>query len=223
MQIKGIIFDFDGTLMDSERLIKESFKYAFKEVLNKSITETEIQSCWGWTLFNAMNYYCPEKKDELVIAYRKFNKKMHNKLMTPYPMVLETLKYLHSRNIKMAIATSKASDLTKNALEEFGMSHYIADVIGRDECKNHKPHPEVIIKAANVLKVSLSECLMVGDTALDINAASNANVRSVLVKWSLLYPELLRECKPDYIINNMYDLTKFIDEEKCNFYENKSF
>ena len=215
LAIKGILFDLDGTLVDTTGLIIDSFHYTIEMVLGRTTSQEEILSYWGMTLRDSMYAYSPEKREELIQVYRHYNETMHDKLIKPFPKVQETLHELSQLGIKCAIVTSKMTHTAKRGLEIFNLHTYVEDIIGMDKCQHHKPHPEPVLNGLAALNLAAHECLMVGDSVQDLQAAHNAGVPAVGVAWSLLYPSgtLTSQAQPDYIIQNMPDLLKIIKGE----------
>lgn len=213
MRYKGILFDLDGTLLDTSGLIIHTFEYTFEKVLQRKISRREILNYWGVPLADAMQDLAPDNWQELLQVYREYNALMHDKLVTTYPHVSETLHSLHCCGIKCAVVSSKLSPVVKKGLELYNMDKYFVDIIGADHCTKHKPDPEPVLKGLAALELGVSDCLMVGDTEFDILSAQNAGMDSVAVSWSLLYPKpLLDRAKPTYVIDNMLELLQIIKE-----------
>lgn len=213
MSYKGVLFDLDGTLLDTSGLIIHTFQYSFEKVVNKKISREEILRYWGVPLADALQELDPIHWQELLQVYREYNVKMHDELVEAFPNVKETLQALRDQDIKCAVVSSKLSPVVKQGLALYDLQDYFVDVIGAEHCVQHKPHAEPVLKGVAALGLAPSECLMVGDTEFDILAAYNAGVQSVAVTWSLLYPQpLLERANPNYIIETMPDLLKIIKE-----------
>lgn len=213
MRYKGILFDLDGTLLDTSALIIQTFQYSFAKVVNKQISRADILNYWGVPLSTAMQELEPDNWQELLRVYREYNTTVHDQLVQPYPLVKETLQELHNQGIKCAVVSSKLSPVVKQGLKLYGLEGYFVDIIGAEHCTQHKPYPEPVLKGLAALNLTAPECLMVGDTEFDILAAQNAAMHSVAVAWSLLYPQpLLSRTQPTYIIDTMPELLKIIKE-----------
>lgn len=213
MRYKGILFDLDGTLLDTSGLIIHTFQYSFQQVLNKQISRADVLRYWGVPLAAAMQELEPNHWQELLNVYREHNIKVHDDFVHPYPYVQETLQELRKHDIKCAVVSSKLSPVVKQGLKLYGLEEYFVDIIGAEHCAQHKPHPEPVLKGLNALGLNAQECLMVGDTEFDILSAHNAGLQSVAVAWSLLYPNpLLQRAQPTYIIQTMPELLEIIKE-----------
>ena len=189
MKIRGILFDLDGTLIDTIDLIIQAFEHSFAVCLNKKMPRAELVKYFGLPLRSAMENYVDKNQVETLCAvYREFNLKYHDELIKPFPGVKETLSVLQQRGIKMAVVTSKKVPMAKRGLQCMGLETYIEAVIGCDICQHHKPHPEPMEKALSALKLKADSY-----TSFD---------------WH----EMLDEGNPTYILKEMPDLIKIIDD-----------
>ena len=206
MKFKAILFDLDGTLLDTSGLIVDSFKHAFQIHYRKEVDVSKVHEFFGKSLRSAMEYLGPDKVDELIDTYREHNLKYHDKLIDIFPNVVTTIEFLHKNNIKLGIVTSKTQKTAIRGLKIFGLDQYFPVVIGIEECMNPKPHPEPVQTAMRLLSVNSEECLMIGDSTADINSGKSAGVKTAAVKWTHVnWNNILGE-KPDYVLENMEDL-----------------
>lgn len=206
MRIKGILFDLDGTLIDTSNLIVRSFQHTFTKHYGRALTPQEIYAFFGKPLRAAMEYYGPDKVDELIKTYREYNLAYHDELTTGFESVPETIRKLYDQGISMAIVTSKTKNTAIRGLKLFDMDKYFITVIGHEECQNHKPHPEPVLRALAEIKLSPEECLMVGDSPFDLASARAAGLRTAAVRWTQIEWEQLLAEKPDYELATIKDL-----------------
>ena len=215
MKIRGILFDLDGTLIDTIDLIIQAFEHSFAVCLNKKMPRAELVKYFGLPLRSAMENYVDKNQVETLCAvYREFNLKYHDELIKPFPGVKETLSVLQQRGIKMAVVTSKQVPMAKRGLQCMGLETYIEAVIGCDICQHHKPHPEPMEKALSALKLKAEECLCIGDSPFDLQSGQAAGCYgTVAVSYtSFDWQEMLDEGNPTYILKEMPDLIKIIDD-----------
>ena len=132
----------------------------------------------------------------------KYNEKAHQD-------VLARLKKLHKLGYKVGIVSSKKNQLLVHGLEAFDLAQYIDVVIGADDVKVHKPAPDALLLAKQ--KLNGKNVMYVGDTMADIQAAKNANMKSVGCIY-IKHPEIMLEAKPDYVIENLGELLKILGE-----------
>jgi pyrophosphatase PpaX len=160
-----------------------------------------------------MEHYGPDKVDELITTYREFNLVYHDKLTTEFTGVAETIQKLHNAGILMAIVTSKTKSTALRGLRLFDMDKYFSTIIGHEECLKHKPDPEPVQLALEQIKLSPTECLMVGDSPFDLASARQAGVKTAAVRWTQIDWETLLAERPDYVLNSIEDLFEICDIE----------
>ncbi len=206
MNFKGILFDLDGTLIDTSDLIVRSFQHTFAQHYGQPLTPPEIYAFFGKPLRAAMEHYGPDQVEALITTYREFNLAHHDQLTTGFAGVSEAIQKLHNAGLLLAIVTSKTKTTAIRGLRLFDMDKYFPIVIGHEECRRHKPDPEPVQLALTQSKLDPAECLMVGDSPFDLASARAAGVKTAAVRWTRLdWQELLAE-QPDYVLNTMEDL-----------------
>ncbi|WP_425060995.1 Pyrophosphatase PpaX [Sporomusa carbonis] len=206
MKFKGLLFDLDGTLIDTSELIIRSFQHTFKQHYDRILSLQEIYAFFGKPLKAAMEHYGPDKVDELIKTYREFNLNHHDELTTGFTGVPEAIHKLYNAGILTAIVTSKTKSTAIRGLRLFDMHKYFPVVIGHEECQKHKPDPEPVLLALAQLKLSPSECLMVGDSPFDLASARAAGVKTAAVRWTRIDWENLLTEQPDYVLETINDL-----------------
>jgi len=188
--IKAVLFDFDGTLINTNDLIFKSYKKAFKDVLNRDIEDEEILKLYGRPLYGSLMEY-GEPGEMLYQVYRKFNETQHDLLAKPFDGVYEGLKNLRYKGYKMGIVTSKRMPLVKRGLDLLGISTFFDTVITPDDTQNGKPDPEPVLLGCNRLDVLPCETVYVGDSVFDMEAAKAAGTLLCAVKYTLTDHEKL--------------------------------
>ena len=206
MKYRGILFDLDGTLLDTTELIVKSFQHTFRVHYNRDITPAEIHPFFGQTLRAAMEHLGPDKVDELIATYRDYNLTHHDRLTTAFTGVVEVLQELYNAGAAMAIVTSKTQGTALRGLRLFNLDKYITAVIGVEQCQKHKPDPEPVLTAIKELGLTAADCLMVGDSPHDIISAKRAGAHTAAVRWTQVPWQSIVAEKPDYILNTMEDL-----------------
>ena len=207
-----ILFDNDGTLLDTRELIDKSFIHTFEKFRpDHKLTEEELDSFFGPTLYQTFSKYgeSEEEIQEMIKYYREFNEPNHDIYAKLFPGAKELLKKLDKKGYKIGVVSSKKNGLLNHGLEHFEISQYIDVVVGADDVSKHKPEPDSILFAKE--KLNGKNVLYVGDTLNDILAAKNANVKSVGVLY-IKHPEIMLEAKPDYAISNLLELLKVLGE-----------
>lgn len=208
--IRAILFDFDGTLMDTTNLIIASFKHTVQKHLNRQVEAEELFPHFGRPLIDALEELAPEQGNELILTFRQFNLKHHDEMVTPFEQVLETLEKLQEMGIKLGIITSKARLSLHKGLELYNLKHYFKSIVALEDTKIHKPNPEPVLLGLKQLNVLPTEALVVGDSPHDIHSAHRANVQAAAVRWTSLSWESILAEKPEFILNSMAELPLLI-------------
>jgi len=177
-----ILFDLDGTLIDSTEAILESFQYAFdKQHFAFKGTQEDITNEIGYPL-DVMFMTLGVKKDivwDFVDSYKEHYREISDQKTVLLPNATEAVKLAHSF-ANLAIVTTKTSEYSKILLDKLCLIEYFDVLIGRQEVIKPKPHPEPIFKALEYLKIVPSNnVFMIGDTKLDLIAANDAKINSM--------------------------------------------
>ncbi|GAA0589612.1 pyrophosphatase PpaX [Virgibacillus siamensis] len=207
MNIHTILFDLDGTLIDTNELIIESFMYTFKQY-GKELSRSDAAEFIGPPLRDSFLQVDANRADEMIATYRQHNLHHHDHFVTAFPNVAATLEALHRHNIKTGIVTTKMRHTVNMGLKVTGLDHYFETIITLDDVTHAKPHPEPIEMAMQDMNAMADSTLMVGDNQHDIDAGKNAGVQTAGVAWSLKGKEKLLTYKPTYMLDDMMDLLK---------------
>ncbi len=215
--ISTVLFDLDGTLINTNPLIIKSFEETLKVFLpNESFSKQRIMDFIGPTLKETFDGLLKVRTDEMIKYYRMINHKLHDEMVEIYPTVKSGLALLKKHNFKLGIVSSKKSDMVLHGLKHFSIDHYFELVIGENNVTKHKPDPEPILKAMSLLKSNPNEVIFVGDNSHDIEGGKNAGVITCGVAWALRGAEYLKQFSPDYILKDMRNLLTIIDEVNLN-------
>lgn len=207
-----VIFDLDGTLLNTDTLIYHSFEHVFhKYKPDYQLTKEEHLSFLGPPLVDSFRRYFPEEMiDELVDCYREHNHTHHQDYVTMYPTVKETLQALKEKGYPLAVVTTKYTPAALIGLDLFDLTQYFDVIIGGETVTNSKPDPEGIYKVME--KTRCHQGIMIGDNVSDILCGKNANIYTIGVKWSPKGTKEIEELHPDYMINQMDEIIKMIEE-----------
>ena len=211
--IKVVIFDLDGTLIDTNDLIIDAFYHVINELLGRSPTEEELNYVYGKTLDEQMEFFSVEESHKLVEAYKSFYRAHMDERTHLFEGIKDLLDELAKIDIKMATVTNKGSRGVRHAFDKFGIGKYFDATISADDVSNGKPDPEGIFAVLAKLGVEAGEALFVGDSLNDISAAKKAGVLSVLVSWTLFHEDHYSEFGADFIINKPVDLLKLLKKQ----------
>ena len=177
----ALLFDLDGTLVDSVGLILASFRHACATTLGRVPADEEWIPGIGTPLQAQFGPFAEsrEQLEALVRAYRAFQREHHDRLTREFEGTRETMALLHGRGHPTALVTSKIVELAERALRFTGLRDFIDVVIGADSTARHKPDPEPVRVALERLGSATSEAVFVGDSPHDIAAGNAAGVLTV--------------------------------------------
>jgi len=206
-KITTVLFDLDGTIIDTNELIIQSFMHALRGHVPESFGREQIIPSMGEPLAVQMKHF--SGRDDvatLVGAYREYNLLKHDEMVSLFPGVKETIERLHREGVRLGVVTTKMRETTIRALKLLEIYSYMDTIVTLDDVENAKPHPEPVEKAVAALGAKASETLMVGDSSVDIVSALRAGAVPVGVAWSLKGEELLRKSGASYIVTEMDEL-----------------
>lgn len=206
--LHAILFDLDGTLLDTHDLILASFRHATSTVLNTRIPNEQLVARVGVPLASQMADFTanPVTQQELLAAYRAHNARFHDAMVKEFPEVAPTVAELGRRGLKLAVVTSKRRDVALRGLRLFGLDTAFAFVIGSDDCTRHKPDPEPVLQACGRLGLDPIACAYVGDSPFDLQATRAAGVTSVAATWGMFPEQILRAEHPDIVCHAPHEL-----------------
>lgn len=206
MPVRLIIFDLDGTLVDSRIDITNAINYALKDYGIGPYTVEEITSLVGRGITKLIeDLIKPYKEIPVNNVIERFLEHYERHIIDntrPYAGVKETLEEL--RDYKKAVISNKREYLSKKALEGLGLLRYFEIVLGSDSTPEKKPSPLPVRMVLEKLNIPGSEAVIVGDSDLDIKAGKSAGVLTIAVSYGYRPRELLLEA--DHIINNIREL-----------------
>ena len=211
-----ILFDLDGTLIDSTEAILESFKVAFETFGEVVPNDEAIKNEIGHTLENIFLSLGVEneKVDAHVHAY-----KMHYRIISCEKTVLlkgaKEAIVEASKFATLGVVTTKTGEYSRILLEHMDLMRYFDVLIGREHVTYPKPHQEPILKALVKLEHDTTNTWMIGDTCMDIDSAKNAGVKSIAVTSGYASHSILKECS-SMICNNVGEAVEFIKNSDRN-------
>lgn len=210
----AVLFDLDGTLIDSIELILNSAKHAFRDRVGHIPTDAEWLTGVGIPLVAMFRRYANDDAeiDALIVKYREYQLANHDRLVRGYDQVVETVTALRDRGHPLGIVTSKASWLAKRGLEHVGLGTHFDVVVGCDSCDMHKPDPGPVLFALEQLGREPHEAVFVGDSVHDMAAGNAAGVVTIAALWGPFSREDLVATSPCHYLERIGDLPALLAE-----------
>jgi pyrophosphatase PpaX len=203
-----VLFDLDGTLIDSGPIILASMQHAVRTVLDREIAFEELAATVGGQgLVAQMRAFDPDRVDELVEVYREHNDPLHDTLEA-FEELLAVLPQLKAQGRKLGIVTAKRHRTVALALHRFPVLDELFDVVvAHEDTTRHKPDAEPVLAAVERLGAQPSQAAYVGDSPFDIQAAKAADVFAIAVGWGGIHPdERLVAEEPDAFVRSPEEL-----------------
>jgi pyrophosphatase PpaX len=207
MRFPVVLFDFDGTIVDSARIILASFRHATSTVLEREIPdEVLVRGIGGSGIVEQMTAIDPERVDELVDAYRAHNEPLHDELRS-FDGVEELLADLHGEGRRLGIVTAKRRPTVQLAFDRLDLDRYFSAVVTRELTVRGKPHPEPVLRALELLGATTTEAAFVGDSPYDMGAGAAAGVFTIGVSWGGIHgADRLVEEGADAVVHSISEL-----------------
>lgn len=212
--VKLIIFDFDGTLGDTQSLIVSTMKATLKAVGLPIVSAEECASTIGLPLKECFTHLMPMDDTTASLCektYREiFSEKNKQMKISPFPHVIETLKTLHEKGMALTIASSRGHESLDDFVRDMKLESYISLVLGAEDVKKAKPDAEPVTKTLRKLHFSPDDTLVVGDMTYDILMGKHAGTKTCGVTYGNGKESELRGAGADYIINDFAQLPKLL-------------
>jgi pyrophosphatase PpaX len=213
--IRTVLFDFDGTLVDTTQLILASFRSTWQAIFGFCPPDLTFVRTFGTHLPTAIDalidqgveegLQAPPKDrrqtiEEVLQTYRRFNLAMHDEMIAPFQEIPELLNELREAGIRLAIVSSKMRGGVERGLRLFDLAESFELIVGAEDVKAHKPHPEPLERALATLGLAADEALYIGDSIHDIAAGRAAGLRTAAAGWGPFPHEELAAALPDYLL-----------------------
>ncbi|MGI6203667.1 MAG: HAD-IA family hydrolase [Anaerovoracaceae bacterium] len=213
--IKAVLYDFDGTLADTNDLIVNSWQHVYETLEGEKHPVDEIYATFGEPLRDSMAAAFPDwDTDEVVDIYRQYQYKIFDGQIRMCKNAYMMVTMVKAAGIKSAVVTARLKYTTMRGLKIFGLDDFFDAVVTREDVEKSKPDPESALKALEIIGAAPEEALMLGDTIHDIRCAHNAGVTAVLANWGMSSTgkDAEGEDAPDFVINDPVELIPVIRE-----------
>jgi HAD superfamily hydrolase (TIGR01549 family) len=208
--IQAVIFDNDGTLLDTREFIFVSYEYTLNKFNFEVPTRVEMAKHMGKTLDNAYRSFAPLGDNRLLCEVHHTYQMSRYDLLNGYEGLHDVLSSIKSAGLKIGICTSRSSHV-KDLLKQVGVLHLCDAIVSKDDVVNHKPHAEGVLKVLQLLDVVPAEAVMVGDTDADIESGKNAEVALTIgVTHGFGTRESLASAGANYIVDRLADILPIV-------------
>jgi pyrophosphatase PpaX len=207
-----VLFDLDGTLVDSIELIVAAALNAFASRPGPSPSEAEIRNTIGRPLPTTFGPWLVDDNDLpfLIAKYREYQLEHHDRMTCAYDGIVAAVADLHSSGCRMGIVTSKVGFMAQRALDHCGLAQYMQCLVASDSTAKHKPEPDPVLLALEQLGSSADSAIYVGDSPYDMQAARSAGVYALGVTWGAFTSSALREAGAEAIIEHPSALAPYV-------------
>ncbi|AWW28171.1 HAD family hydrolase [Acetobacterium carbinolicum] len=210
-----LIFDLDGTLVDSCPDIIETIKYIIDRYGFDQKEDAFIRSCIGGGARNVLIKSLGEDKEtlidhEILPLFVEYYTENCDKKTFAYDGVLEVLEYYKQKGKSLSVATFKIRRATEKILKTLKLYDYFDILVTADDVKNPKPHPDCINAILAYYNCSKTQAILVGDTKTDYLTGTNAGIDVCGVTFGYGAPEVVRSLNPTYVIDRMEELKKAV-------------
>lgn len=207
--LKGVLFDLDGTLLDTYGIILCSMRHTLKTYFpERDYTEAELMAGVGTPLLAQMMGFAGGDEtlgEEMTAFYRAHNNTVHDERVRAFPGTLAALEALRAQGLRLGVVTSKREGMAARGMRIAGIAEQFDFIIGSDSWHEHKPAPGPILHGCDLLGVAPGECLYVGDSRYDMQAGNAAGCATVAALWGM-FPEQLPAEHPAYSLATISEL-----------------
>lgn len=215
IQLKAVLFDLDGTLIDSKKDIAAAANAARVHFGMPALPLEIVTGYIGWGIEH-LNRKALETEDPVKLAEGLKVLEAHYRehcvdQTVVFPGVVELLDFLRDRGVKMGLVSNKPHEFTLITLEKLGLTPYFVVALGADATANKKPHPEPLLAALLKIGAKPSEAVMIGDSPVDVEAARAAGMLVGLVSHGFVPKEYLNASDPDWLVDSLSDFMDILD------------
>ncbi len=207
-RLEGVLFDLDGTLIDTHDLILASFRHATTAVLGRIIPDSILMAKVGVPLEVQLEDFSddPDLRRQMLQVYREYNHAFHDEMVRSFAGVEESLRALNADGVRLGVVTSKRRQLAVRGLERFGLEGFFEFVIGSDDCRLHKPDPAPVLMGCERMGLDPSRCAYVGDSPFDVAAGRDAGCLPVAAVWGMFPEADLLAQRPGLVFRSPFEL-----------------
>lgn len=209
-----VLFDLDGTLIDSIELILQSYRHTLFTHRGEVVPDRVWLEGLGTPLRSQLRAATddPAEIERMVATYREFNLSHHDDMVHPFPGIHDAVAALKRRGLALGVVTSKARAGMQRGLRVCGFDGVFDAAVSLDDVERHKPDPEPVLKALEMLRSEPSQTVFVGDSPHDMAAGRAARVVTAAALWGPFSRDALQRHAPDRWLESPADVPGLIDQ-----------
>ncbi len=221
---RGVLFDLDGTLVDSLELILSSYRHTMAEHLGRVPPDDAWLGTMGMPLRVQLQRFAdsPEQLDAMFHTYMTHNAAHHDRLVSRFPGMMEAVSALRDAGFRLGVVTSKIRDHAQRELRSCGLDGLFTALVSADDVTRPKPHPEPVLRGLESLDLEPTAVLFVGDSLYDLQAGRAAGVHTAAALWGPFDRDHLAKGKPDYWLEDIDGLLTLLDALPTDIHEPNS-
>ena len=207
-EAQGILFDLDGTVIDTYHLLLVSFRHTMETVLGRSIPDKVLMAKVGQPLNTQMWDFTDDDAvhEELCRTYRAYNEQVHDELIASFPGTKQALADLRDAGFPLGVVTSKRHAPALKGLRRFDLEDSFDFLIGSDDWPTHKPDPGPVEHGCDLMGLRPDEVVYVGDSPFDMQAGNSAGCMTVAALWGMFDADVLLAERPDFSCGSLAEL-----------------
>lgn len=214
---RGILFDLDGTLVDSLDLILSSYRHTMSQHLGHAPPDNAWLSTLGQPLRVQLRYFArsDEEREAMFRTYTVHNQANHERLVRPFPGMREAIVALRAHGYRLGVVTSKLRAGTLRELDTCDLADLFEVLVAADDVERPKPDPQPVQLGAQGLGLEPSAILMVGDSVFDLQAGRAAGARTAAALWGPFDRNHLSQARPDHWLENVQALLTLLSVRRA--------
>ena len=209
MTYSTFLFDLDGTVVDSVELILRSYRHTMRTHRGEEPPDDLWLRGLGTPIWVQLQHWTEDPKEiaAMVETYRDYNMTHHDALVRPYDGIVSVVRRLNRLGKRLGLVTSKVRTGAVRGLKVAGLEAEFDIIVGADEVKNPKPHPEPVLVALELLGASAEGAVFIGDSRYDLVSGRDAGVKTAAALWGPFPRATLEDLKPDYWLQHPEDIS----------------
>lgn len=210
---RGVLFDLDGTLVDTLDLILASYRHTMRAHLGEAPPDAEWMRTMGRPLIVQLEEFAqtPEQRQSMFEMYLAHNEANQERLVRSFPGVKEAVAAIREAGYRLGIVTSKIGANARRELRSCGLDGLFDALVGATDVAHPKPHPEPVLRGLDAIGCAADETLLVGDSVYDLEAGRAAGVETAAALWGPFERARLAESEPDYWLEDISALLELLD------------